>query len=1410
MTTAWIEEAVQTKGDLPGHPFRGNQWSGGISGGLSNDAASNLISRASSSQIYEGGRENILDKQEGHLYRGYTFKDEDSTKEFLTSGKLGGQSSVYGKTVFFAEDPDYATSHIRGEGFGVLVEVKNDGKSFEQSGQFQVAKGDADFGSVTRIVVLKAQLDSSIWGAHSRAIMEVGQQKSPSRLAILRKALEIATQAVRLKERLVQRQLRTAVVREVHLKQYAETEAELGEALTELIKRQYADASKQITEKGGTGFNPRDWDDDLINTALPILMKKAGEAAAAQMLLMGLDIAPKGKRTKGDLPGHPFRGNQWSGGQVGKVQAIDAQHEKIYGLLSTSLSGYRDANGNSETILQSVRLGRTTPLSGDTGDEFYRELGHSNETIHIVRRELDGHGSVESIQKVSDIRIIELMSEDSPAGRMMRDVAATETALLKAYYDGHQERVEIEVARINKDAKFMAEIGDEYALRDAETEVGYLRDSDPPKLYRRGDIGINKVESWTTNSSGAQTQHIGGESRIVPNRERDIGEMLAEGYISIGGTGRMMGAPGESERTMINWKLDQKSPSHLATKSIQTKASRATEWLLDLDDADVATMALWPEVFTLPSGLTVDLGFATEWPDWMKAEISQQMKECFEQPFWAGINDTTANGIQSHVLKGIEEGLSIREIREQMVGDGLDEYYYNRGINIARTESGNALNGARSAAMDRLAEEVPGLRTKKTWMSVLGTTTRDSHAHLDGVPADRDGMWYLGGVRIPWPGHWNLGPSERCNCFPAETLVSGRFNGAQMARYEGTFAKIITRSGAELTLTPNHPVVTSKGLVAAGMLKPGDQVACYRAKSNTLFVDPGVGKDRSAGDQVDDKPSLIKDVFEALAAVSKVEVVGSVVGDFYGDGKSIDSDICIVRADGELLKHFEVAGSEKVGHGVPALSEQDCLAFEFGNGPPGKRFWRVRRIPPSIPSLSKKLLGDDTSVWRISPSGSLSVGVAADFDSSLLDSRTEDGPGITGFLRQALEGYPGNVTFDDVVEVRYFEASHFVYDLQSEFGTVMASDPLYTDKREILYIITSNCQCTIVESFGMGDEAASELIEEYNQRLNEERRLRDLWEKGDLPGHPFRGNQWTGGRGFDEANAVDSMKDFSQRDRIDREINKGNPPTKSSDVTQIKKYTAHDFNKTPVYERINRVLRSGGELKASDGKIVDSLDRVIDQNPSQIDAIVYRAMARRQGQPPLPDMKVGDQYVDGGYTSTSSGWVTGADFQAYGAVDHRMLQIRIPKGHPALAIDKKLKDGPSEHEVILPRQTRFKVSEIKEVDLPNRGKRQVYVIDILPYEEPGQKSIKGDLPGHPFRGNQHSGGGGLQANIAGMIFHLETIFKGPGRAAAVNEVLSAAKFPEYLKGILAETPGMDEISAVVSWSVRRGRIWEVA
>ncbi len=88
--------------------------------------------------------------------------------------------------------------------------------------------------------------------------------------------------------------------------------------------------------------------------------------------------------------------------------------------------------------------------------------------------------------------------------------------------------------------------------------------------------------------------------------------------------------------------------------------------------------------------------------------------------------------------------------------------------------SGNALNGARKVSMDELSEELgPEVPMRAEWLSVLGTTTRDDHADLDGVPEDEEGMWTLGGIRIPWPAHYSLPPGQRCNCQCTQVTAFG-------------------------------------------------------------------------------------------------------------------------------------------------------------------------------------------------------------------------------------------------------------------------------------------------------------------------------------------------------------------------------------------------------------------------------------------------------------------------------------------------------------------------------------------------------------------------------------------------------------------------------------------------------------
>lgn len=202
------------------------------------------------------------------------------------------------------------------------------------------------------------------------------------------------------------------------------------------------------------------------------------------------------------------------------------------------------------------------------------------------------------------------------------------------------------------------------------------------------------------------------------------------------------------------------------------KATTATEWLAKHSSE-------WDELLgpVQAAGLPIDL--LTELPDWMKKYIMEQLGETFSKPYWDEISQTTLGDAERYLRQGLQDGWSIRRIAETMSHSFMGhtgKYAKMRATRIARTEAGHALNGARRKAIDGLAQEMPGDVSKfmrPTWLSVLGNTTRDSHASLHGVPADEEGLWSLGGVRVPWPGHVDLPANERCNCQCSITMELG-------------------------------------------------------------------------------------------------------------------------------------------------------------------------------------------------------------------------------------------------------------------------------------------------------------------------------------------------------------------------------------------------------------------------------------------------------------------------------------------------------------------------------------------------------------------------------------------------------------------------------------------------------------
>lgn len=144
-------------------------------------------------------------------------------------------------------------------------------------------------------------------------------------------------------------------------------------------------------------------------------------------------------------------------------------------------------------------------------------------------------------------------------------------------------------------------------------------------------------------------------------------------------------------------------------------------------------------------------------------------------------------------------------------------------------------------------------------------------------------------------------------CFPAGTVVSGPRAHASTERwYEGDLVEIETAGARRLSVTPNHPLLTPYGWVAAGELQEGDDLVCSR-----------LGDRMAAALDPDDEqvPSLIEHVAHSLGGSGSVASgrMPTAAEDFHGDGT--DGEVCVVRADGLLRDRFNATVTQ------PAVQE---------------------------------------------------------------------------------------------------------------------------------------------------------------------------------------------------------------------------------------------------------------------------------------------------------------------------------------------------------------------------------------------------------------------------------------------------------------------------------------------------------
>lgn len=355
------------------------------------------------------------------------------------------------------------------------------------------------------------------------------------------------------------------------------------------------------------------------------------------------------------------------------------------------------------------------------------------------------------------------------------------------------------------------------------------------------------------------------------------------------------------------------------------------------------------------------------------------------------------------------------------------------GNTIFRTNVQSAYNAG--AYQQRNDPAVRKRRPFWQFRAIQDARTSDLCRPLDGIVRPADDPW--------WKTHT---PPLHHQCFVPGTIVQGAFIGGLRARYAGQVVEIETVARRRLTVTPNHPVLTVRGFVAAHALHEGDDIIAYGC-----HVDP---RAMTATDvelkHEQNEPAAVEQVFGSLRQRGRLATCNLRPLDLHGDAVTVKGDVEIVGSYVELLAHAQASETQRRRQGVlvvPALAD----AFVHGARAGEFRFQGVDPATRCLPRRSELTLDGGWIRAESLPLDAFRIGPAAEMNASRYEVGAESAARDAAFAGELLKRYPGLVALDQVRQVRQFEFCGHVYDLETVGGWIVASG-----------IVTSNCRSQVV------------------------------------------------------------------------------------------------------------------------------------------------------------------------------------------------------------------------------------------------------------------------------------------------------------------------------------------------------------
>lgn len=381
--------------------------------------------------------------------------------------------------------------------------------------------------------------------------------------------------------------------------------------------------------------------------------------------------------------------------------------------------------------------------------------------------------------------------------------------------------------------------------------------------------------------------------------------------------------------------------------------------------------------------------------------------------------------------------------------------------------------------------------------------------------ASRNGRVYpVDRVPIPW----------HPRCVLGDTHVSpGVLAAVIRSIYRGNVVSIRLQSGERLSVTANHPVLTTTGWVKAEALRNGDQVVCHGLHRELPEV--------AEPPDLHQVPATAEDVFAAFSQASAVTTMRVPVAplDLHGDGAFIEGDVDVVRAEGLLQGYRDPEASDALRNesGVfgcvrfrplSALSHADAALLGLGAAANGsvRRFrealallrgglshaeehriaaaaWRDPVLAQEVGdgvALHAEALGDglDAGTLGECPECSSLVvnrAVAGEFDPSGTEATQHDAVGYPEMLRDLRAAHPGAVDLDEVVGVEVDAFHGFVYTFETFCGAYAIG--------QRVRVATRNCRCVATP---VPDEAVQERDPDLRRTLLDADRWQAEHERG--------------------------------------------------------------------------------------------------------------------------------------------------------------------------------------------------------------------------------------------------------------------------------------------------------------------------